>query len=124
MRFDLKAKSSGRWAALAAVCVIGLAPVSASASDNPGADFGLGLGSFVTSLIYAPVKLVYATGGVIFGGFGWVLSGGDTETAKSIIDPAVRGDYIVTPDILRGNRKLEFFGERSAGSREASSPDW
>ena len=54
MRFDLKAKSSGRWAALAAVCVIGLAPVSVSASDNPGADFGLGLGSFVTSHRFRP----------------------------------------------------------------------
>ena len=107
---------------------VGMSPASASADGNIGEDLGLGLGSAVCSVIYAPVKIVYALGGLIVGGFGWALSGGDSAVAKSIVDPAVRGDYIVTPDVLRGRESLEFFGgdpeSDSVGSADASSPDW
>ena len=110
------------------VLAIGMAPASASADGNIGEDLGLGLGSAVCSVIYAPVKIVYAVGGLIVGGFGWALSGGDSNVAKSIVDPAVRGDYIVTPNVLRGRESLEFFGgepkDDSSGSGDASSPDW
>ena len=116
-----------RAAAWILALAIGLAPASASADGNIGEDLGLGLGSAVCSVLYAPVKIVYAAGGLIFGGFGWALSGGDSNVASSIIDPAVRGDYIVTPDVLRGRKSLEFFGGEPGhddSASDPSSPDW
>ena len=110
------------------VLAVGMGPASASADGNIGEDLGLGVGSAVCSVIYAPVKIVYALGGLIVGGFGWALSGGDSTVAKSIVDPAVRGDYIVTPDMLRGREPLEFFGgepeDDFSDANDASSPDW
>ena len=107
---------------------VGLSPASALADGNIGEDLGLGLGSAVCSVIYAPVKIVYAVGGLIVGGFGWALSGGDSTVAKRIVNPAVRGDYIITPDVLRGRESLEFFGGDPEGDSsdpgDASSPDW
>lgn len=104
---------------------IALVPVSASAESNLGEDLGLGLGAAVCSLVYAPVKIVYAFGGLVIGGFGWVLSGGDDGVVKSIVDPAVRGDYIITPDNLRGRQPIEFFGGAPRDSAsDPSSPDW
>jgi len=110
------------------VLAVGMGPASASADGNIGEDLGLGVGSAVCSVIYAPVKIVYALGGLIVGGFGWALSGGDSTVAKSIVDPAVRGDYIITPDVLRGREPLEFFGgepeDDFSDANDASSPDW
>lgn len=128
----MRSISSNGWRVRAAtwlvVLAIGLAPVSASADDNIGEDLGLGLGSVLCSVVYAPVKVVYAVGGLIVGGFGWAFSGGDNTVATSIIDPAVRGDYIITPDILRGRQRLEFYGgepkDDSSDSGHASTPDW
>ena len=30
---------------------------------------------------------------------------------KAVVTPAVRGDYVVTPALLRGERPIEFFGK-------------
>jgi len=73
---------------------------------------GLGAGSAIASLVYAPVKLVYATGGLVVGGLAWAFSGGDSEVAGVILTPSVRGDYVVTPEQLRGKRSVEFFGRK------------
>jgi hypothetical protein len=114
---------------LAAVA-IALSPATALAgdSDNIGVDLGLGVASALCSIVYAPVKIIYASGGLIVGGFGWALSGGDSEVASAIVDPAVRGDYVVTPAVLKGERPLEFYGHRrakaSSGESMAATPDW
>ena len=114
-----------------AVAVVGiaLAPGTAAAESEAatiGKDFGLGLGSMVTSLLYGPAKIIYATGGCIVGGFAWVFSGGDNETARTVVMPAVRGDYVVTPAILRGERPLEFYGREPGYEQDtvAAKPDW
>ena len=69
-----------------------------------------GLASALCSLVYAPVKIVYALGGLIIGGFAWVFSAGDSEVASAVVTPAVRGDYVVTPANRRGDEPLEFIG--------------
>ena len=114
--------------AVAAVA-IALAPgVAAADSDaaTMGKDFGLGVGSMVTSLLYGPAKIIYATGGCIVGGFAWIFSGGDNETARAVVMPAVRGDYVVTPAILSGERPLEFYGRAPGYEQDkvAAKPDW
>ena len=69
-----------------------------------------GRAAALCSLFYGPAKIVYATLGLVFGGFAWALSGGDRDVMNRVISPAVRGDYVVTPAHLRGERDLEFFG--------------
>jgi hypothetical protein len=104
---------------LVCVLVLSLAPQAARASDSIESEAGLGALSALCSLFYGPVKLVYATGGLVIGGLAWGLSGGDSEVLKAVITPAVRGDYVVTPSILRGERSLEFFGKNPNYRSEA-----
>ena len=88
-----------------------LAPLAASADSMATAkDAGIGVGSAFASLIYVPVKLSYAVGGLIVGGLAWAFSGGDNNVAKVVLTPSVLGDYVVTPGHLTGEKTLEFFG--------------
>ena len=70
--------------------------------------------------------MVYALGGLIVGGFAWVFSAGDNDVARSVVTPAVRGDYVVTPSNLRGEEELEFIGkdpnERDLASGRSTFP--
>jgi hypothetical protein len=94
------------------VCILALAlqAPAAQAADGAGAEAGNGAGAALCSLIYGPVKIVYSALGLVFGGMAWGLSGGNKDVMNAVITPAVRGDYVVTPSHLRGERELEFFG--------------
>jgi hypothetical protein len=61
-------------------------------------------------LVYFPAKLVYATLGGIVGGFTYALTGGDLDTAKEVWEPSFYGTYVITPDHLKGNEPVRFFG--------------
>jgi len=101
-----------------------LLPVPLSAADAPldqepsvlqteasaGEDLGYGVGSVLASILYSPAKITYAGLGLITGGLGFVLSGGNTDVATTIINPAVRGNYVVTPRHLKGEEPLVFVG--------------
>lgn len=105
------ARSFSRRTALL-VCIAALlvhAP-AARAQDDIGSEAGLGAAAALTSLLYGPVKLTYSLMGLVFGGMAWALSGGDSQVMSAVITPAVRGDYVITPSHLRGERELEFFG--------------
>ena len=83
-------------------------------AESQAAEAGIGTAAALTSLIYGPVKVIYATLGLLIGGIAWGLSGGDSDVMNAIITPAVRGDYVVTPDMLRGRDDLEFIGRDPA----------
>ena len=108
----MRISNRARRALLACVVVLVLAPQGARANDDSmESEAGLGALSAVCSLLYGPVKVVYAIGGLVIGGLAWGLSGGDGDVLKAVVTPAVRGDYVVTPPILRGERPIEFFGK-------------
>lgn len=115
MKFTASGRNRPRRRARALLLVVAFAvalqPGIASA-ENTAAESGIGAASALCSLVYGPVKLTYATLGLVFGGFGWALSGGDRDVMEAVIMPAVRGDYVVTPSHLRGERPLEFIGRR------------
>jgi hypothetical protein len=71
---------------------------------------GLGAAAAISSLIYGPVKLVYATGGLIVGSFAWAFTAGDSEVAETVFTRSLRGDYVITPSILVGDQPLVFIG--------------
>ena len=90
---------------------IAIAPLSAMADTlEMSKNAGIGAGAAVASLVYGPAKLCYAFGGLVIGGLAWAFSGGDRSVAKVVLTPSVLGDYVITPDHLRGERPVEFFG--------------
>ena len=66
------------------------------------------------TFVYGTVKTVYAIVGTITGGLAFALTGGRGDVAREIIQPAVRGDYAITPDILTGQQPLVFVGRDPA----------
>jgi len=107
----MKVSNRARRALLACVLMIALAPQAARADDSIESEAGLGAAAALCTLLYGPVKVVYALSGLIFGGMAWGLSGGDSDVLRAVVTPAVRGDYVITPALLRGERPLEFFGK-------------
>ena len=99
-----------RWAcALALVALLGASPAQAEPRST-GEAAGLGVASLLASLPYGVAKLAWAAGGTIGAGLAWCFTGGDSDPAKKIMDGAVRGDYILTPDHLTGRDSIEFIG--------------
>lgn len=121
--------------ALASACALVLAGIAgpARADQDPNAesnteavaDAGIKSAAALSSIVYAPVKVAYAAGGSIVAGLAWVVSGGDAEVAKPILDASTRGDYVITPEQIKGERSIEFVGRPASdagiqASQEAS----
>jgi hypothetical protein len=108
-----------RAALVAGFLVLALVSHPVHAEESTAVEAGTGVGAALATLVYGPVKVVYSALGLVFGGFAWGLSGGDSSVMSAVITPAVRGDYVVTPSHLTGDRSLEFFGREQG---YASSP--
>ena len=85
-------------------------PRAEAPDESLGSNAGWGVAAFVGNLVYAPVKLLVALGGTLAGGVAWAVTGGDGEQADAIIRPSLTGDYVLTPDHLRGFDDLELLG--------------
>jgi hypothetical protein len=79
-------------------------------ASKTGREGGLGAAAALSSLIYGPVKLIYATGGLVIGAFAWAFTAGDSEVAGQVFTRSLRGTYVITPDILTGEEELVFIG--------------
>lgn len=113
-----------RLAALACAGALVMAPATSFADDAAMAkDAGMGFGSAVASLLYTPVKMSYALGGVLVGGLAWAFSGGDADVARIVLEPSVLGDYVVTTSHLTGQDQIEFFGRHDAAQADAGYQD-
>ena len=90
-----------------------LKPLPAQAQEvepSTGYTAVTGLGSTLCTLVYTPLKLVYAAGGSVVSGLAWMWTLGDKEIAGPIFNSSVRGDYVVTPANLEGRDDLHFVG--------------
>jgi hypothetical protein len=88
-----------------------LLPASAGAATrSAGSEFGYGVLSVAVDLFYGPAKVIYAIGGTIVAGPAWLLSGRNRSVFRAISQPALRGDYVLTPEHLRGERTWRFMG--------------
>ncbi len=100
---------------IAAALAVAVAPGAAVAEDDSmTAEAGVGVLAAISTLVYGPVKIVYATCGLIFGGLAWGISGGDNDVMTAVVTPSVRGDYVVTPANIRMEEPIEFFGRDPA----------
>ena len=124
MKFTTIARSRATRCArsLLVVCALAvlLQPGPALARSDTASEAGIGIGAAMCSLIYGPTKIAYATLGLVFGGMAWALSGGDSDVLNAVITPAVRGDYVVTPSILRGEKSLEFIGHQPGYGQDSA----
>lgn len=103
----------GRGVLCALFCAgaIVLAPSMSLANAGGAAkEGGIGTAAALTSLIYGPVKIVYAAGGTIIAGCAWMFSGGEADVASTVLIRAVRGTYVITPETLQGAEEIEFVG--------------
>ena len=111
--------------ALAALLVA--APAQAEPRGN-AAEAGLGVASLLASLPYGVAKLLWAATGTLGAGLAWCFTGGDSDPASKIMDGAVRGDYILTPDQLTGKDSIEFIGRSKenqvAHDSAGNAPGW
>ena len=97
--------------ALAIALLLAMAPPSARAEEEgPAYSALVGIGAAVCTLVYSPLKVVYATGGSVVSGLAWLWTLGDTSVAGPILRSSVKGDYVVTPRHLEGQRSLHFVG--------------
>jgi hypothetical protein len=109
----MQSRNLSRSVALAAALAIAAAasPARAGGAKQPiDSDAGMGIAAGLATLVYTPAKVVYAIGGGVAAGLAYVVSAGNTDVTEPILTPSVRGDYIVTPEHLRGEKPLEFFG--------------
>lgn len=120
----MKAISSTRRAFVAGLALSLLVAGNARADASDSEGVGYGIGAALCSIVYGPAKIVYAILGSVVGAGAWAVTGGDSEVATPIFESALYGDYVVTPDVLRGERPLEFVGRPSDTSRgtQAASP--
>jgi hypothetical protein len=82
-------------------------PASQGTEGGNASSAGMQAAAGVSTLLYLPVKLVFAIGGALVGGFAYVFS---EQAAKSIWSMSVYGTYVLTPDHLQGNRPILFLG--------------
>ena len=79
-------------------------------AQNIAVEGGLGAGSALASIAWAPLKLVYALGGLLIGGLGYAWAGADGEVSKRVLRVSLAGDYVITPAHLQGQKRLRFAG--------------
>lgn len=78
--------------------------------EKDAQEIGYRVGSVFASVLYSPLKVTYAGLGLITGGLGFMLTGGRRDVANNIINPSVRGDYVITPNHLKGVEPVIFIG--------------
>jgi hypothetical protein len=71
-------------------------------------DVGMGTATVAANLLYIPAKLVYATLGGVTGGFAYVLTGANYQVAERVWTPSLGGNYVLSPEQLRGNQPIYF----------------
>ncbi len=98
---------------------VGLAPIAGAAEkdDDLATNAGIGVASVVCSIPYGVLKVAGAVVGGVVGGFTYLLSGFDKRAADSVWYTTMGGDYIVTPDNLRGKKDLRVTGVPPDSSR-------
>ena len=82
---------------------------------------GIGAGTVAGNVLYVPAKVVYGILGGITGGASYLLTGGNTQTANTIWRSSLGGDYVLTPDMVAGQKPIHFSGPTTT-TPEPSAP--
>ena len=85
-------------------------PSSVSTEGGEPSSAGMQVAAGFSTLLYFPLKAVFAIGGGIVGGLTYAFTGGDEHAAKLVWTTSMYGTYIITPDHLRGDKPVRFLG--------------
>ena len=88
-------------------------------TESTSSQYGLGAASFFLTLPYSVAKVTVATLGGIFGGFTYIFSAGNEKAARAVWDTSLRGTYIISPEHLKGEKPIRFFGVPGEEEQEA-----
>ena len=77
-------------------------------SSEPG--IGLHVAGGALSILYFPVKLIYAGVGGVVGGAAYLMAGTNGEVADSIWEASTGGTYFITAAHLQGDEAVHFKG--------------
>ena len=115
-----------RWLAAVGLAVtIGLLPSPATAETGEGgaaSSFFFGMTAGLLTLVYTPIKVVYAVTAIPVSGLTYVWSVGDSEMAGRVLTSGTQGTFVVTPGHLKGKASLDFVGAADEGPREDEEP--
>jgi hypothetical protein len=105
-----------RGSALLAVAVLLAGSPTAARAEEQSLlrESGAGAAAALLSLVYCPLKLFYAVSGITLGSGSYLWTWGDRDAAMAVVNTAVGGDYVVTPDVLLGSADLRFTGQPKA----------
>lgn len=99
------------WTTMLGVLLATAAPRPAAAAPEYVRDFGLGMAAVGSNIFYIPGKMLYAIGGGIVGGLGYIFTAGNLDAAQNIWSPSVGGTWILTPEMMAGKQPILFSGE-------------
>jgi len=101
----------GRMLLCSLVLWVGVSNGQALADDHSTVtDVGLGIASVLATIPYGAIKILYAGLGAVTGGFTYVLTGGDLDSANTVWESSLRGTYVLTPANLTGEEPIRFIG--------------
>ncbi len=89
---------------------------------------GWGAASIPANCVYFPLKMVYAILGGLTGGGAYLITAGNSQVSDTIWRSSLGGDYVLTPDMLRGDQPINFSGptatsaSTNAGTPAAAAP--
>jgi hypothetical protein len=112
---------------VAVMGVLLLPPGSAWADDAASGgegsdDTGIQVGAWALTVPYIIAKGGFALGGAVVGGLGYLFSGGNSDTAKTVWTTSIYGTYIIRPAHLRGEEPVHFLGQAEESQAEATPP--
>jgi len=99
-------KKLQRWSSGGLLALLLMTPTRARADFLE--DAGMGTATVLANVLYMPTKLVYATLGGITGSVAYVLTGANYEVAERVWTPSLGGNYVLSPDQLRGTQPIYF----------------
>jgi hypothetical protein len=82
-----------------------------SSDEEPS--LGLQIAGGALSVLYTPIKVVYAGLGGIMGGLAYLVTAGNEQVAQSIWDASLQGTYWLTAKHLQGKEAIHFKGKPS-----------
>lgn len=81
-----------------------------SASQQRGLrQVSYGAGSILGTLVYTPLKALLCVIGGTASGLVFVSSG--AEAARAVAGASCKGTWVITPDVLKGKKPLDFVNE-------------
>jgi hypothetical protein len=94
----------------------------AAPGDEGSDETGIQVASWALTVPYIIGKGAFALGGAVVGGLGYVFSGGNYDTAKTVWTKSIYGTYVIRPAHLRGEEPVHFLGKADESQAEATSP--